>query len=80
MKQTDHLAGDRIHTGDIRILMEIAVRASQSKIAGSCLSPVLFGNNVVDLKRKREYGLGHPAVLAAPAGSFVDQSSEIAPY
>jgi hypothetical protein len=54
VKQPDELTRSRIDSGNVRSLEAVAVSASQSEIGLDSLTPVLFGNNVIDLKRQRK--------------------------
>lgn len=53
MKQPDEFTGTGIQAANIGTFVAIAVRTSQSEIAGGGFSSVLLGNDVIDLKRQR---------------------------
>jgi hypothetical protein len=64
MEQPDQFSRDGIYARDVRSLVPIAVRARQRKILFYTLPAMLLGNDVIDLKRKRQAKLWNPAVLA----------------
>jgi len=76
MKQTDELPGIGIKTGYVGTFVAIAVRASECEIAGNGLSPVLLGDNVVDLKGQRQCRLWNAAVFTPSSGSLSNGLSE----
>ena len=69
MKQTDEFTGTGIQARNVGTFVAIAVRASESEIAGGGFSPVLLGHDVVNLKRQRQGKFRHAAVFAMPTSS-----------
>ena len=77
MKEPDNFACHRIHAGDIRALVTIAVNACQCQVIGDRATFVLAGDHMVDLKGRRMKLRWHPAVFASAPGALADELVKI---
>jgi hypothetical protein len=77
MEESDDLAGVGIRSSDVRTLVPIAVKTSQSKIFENGLASVLPRNDVIGVKRQRIYGSRKMAVLASAVRTLPDLPGEV---
>jgi len=77
MKQTNNFAGFRIPSRDVRSLVQIARITGQGKVASDRLAPVLFGDDMIDVKCKFVGPIRNAAIFATTACAVPNQPFEV---
>ena len=78
MKKPHQFSGFAIPAGYIRPFVSIAGRTGERQISLLRLAAMLLGDDVIDLKRKRQNELGKAAVFTPMLGPLPHSPSEVA--